>query len=68
MVDLLSRLEARQRGRVAHDIDQQSNGHSGDGNQSTEVEEPRTPKHAKVLSKPFHLKDLVDEVEKLLAA
>ena len=27
-----------------------------------------TPKDAKVLSKPFHLKDLVDEVEKLLAA
>ena len=27
-----------------------------------------TPKDAKVLSKPFHLKDLVGEVEKLLAA
>ncbi len=27
-----------------------------------------TPKDAKVLSKPFHLKDLVDQVEKLLAA
>lgn len=27
-----------------------------------------TPKDAKVLSKPFHLKDLVNEVEKLLAA
>jgi two-component system, cell cycle response regulator CpdR len=26
------------------------------------------PPQAKVLSKPFHLKDLVDEVEKLLAA
>lgn len=26
------------------------------------------PKDAKVLSKPFHLKDLVSEVEKLLAA
>ena len=26
------------------------------------------PKDAKVLSKPFHLKDLVNEVEKLLAA
>ncbi len=26
------------------------------------------PKDAKVLSKPFHLKDLVDQVEKLLAA
>jgi two-component system cell cycle response regulator CpdR len=26
------------------------------------------PKDAKVLSKPFHLKDLVDEVEKLIAA
>src|SRR6202162_2943486 len=28
----------------------------------------KAPKHAKVLSKPFHLKDLVNEVEKLLAA
>jgi two-component system cell cycle response regulator CpdR len=28
----------------------------------------RAPKDAKVLSKPFHLRDLVDEVEKLLAA
>ena len=28
----------------------------------------RAPKDAKVLSKPFHLKDLVTEVEKLLAA
>ena len=27
-----------------------------------------TPKDAKVLSKPFHLKDLVNEVEKLIAA
>ena len=27
-----------------------------------------TPKDAKVLSKPFHLKDLVNEVERLLAA
>ena len=26
------------------------------------------PKDAKVLSKPFHLRDLVDEVEKVLAA
>ena len=26
------------------------------------------PKDAKVLSKPFHLKDLVDEVDRLLAA
>ena len=26
------------------------------------------PKDAKVLSKPFHLRDLVDEVEKMLAA
>ncbi len=26
------------------------------------------PKDAKVLSKPFHLRDLVDEVERLLAA
>lgn len=28
----------------------------------------QTPPQAKVLSKPFHLKDLVDEVDKLLAA
>ena len=28
----------------------------------------RAPKDAKVLSKPFHLRDLVNEVEKLLAA
>ena len=28
----------------------------------------RAPKDAKVLSKPFHLRALVDEVEKLLAA
>ena len=28
----------------------------------------QAPKDAKVLSKPFHLKDLVNEVEKLLAA
>jgi len=27
-----------------------------------------TPSHAKVLSKPFHLRDLVDEIEKMLAA
>lgn len=27
-----------------------------------------TPKEAKVLSKPFHLKDLVNEVERLMAA
>ena len=27
-----------------------------------------TPKHAKVLSKPFHLRDLVNEVGKMLAA
>ena len=26
------------------------------------------PKHAKVLSKPFHLRDLVNEVEKMLQA
>ena len=30
--------------------------------------ETRTPKDARVLSKPFHLKDLVHEVDKLLAA
>jgi two-component system, cell cycle response regulator CpdR len=30
--------------------------------------ENRTPKDARVLSKPFHLKDLVREVGKLLAA
>jgi two-component system, cell cycle response regulator CpdR len=28
----------------------------------------QTPKEAKVLSKPFHLKDLVNEVDRLLAA
>ena len=28
----------------------------------------KAPKDAKVLSKPFHLRDLVDEVNKLLAA
>ena len=28
----------------------------------------QTPKDAKVLSKPFHLKDLVAEVEKMMAA
>ncbi len=28
----------------------------------------QAPKDAKVLSKPFHLRDLVNEVEKLLAA
>jgi two-component system cell cycle response regulator CpdR len=27
-----------------------------------------TPKHAKVLSKPFHLRDLVQEVERMIAA
>ena len=27
-----------------------------------------TPKDAKVLSKPFHLKDLVSEIEKMMAA
>jgi two-component system, cell cycle response regulator CpdR len=27
-----------------------------------------TPKDAKILSKPFHLRDLVDQVERLLAA
>jgi two-component system, cell cycle response regulator CpdR len=27
-----------------------------------------TPKHAKVLSKPFHLRDLVQEVERMVAA
>ena len=26
------------------------------------------PKNAKVLSKPFHLRDLVNEVQKMLAA
>lgn len=30
--------------------------------------ESNAPPNAKVLSKPFHLRDLVDEVEKLLAA
>ena len=30
--------------------------------------ETDTPAEAKVLSKPFHLRDLVDEVEKMLAA
>ena len=30
--------------------------------------ESRAPKDARVLSKPFHLKDLVREVGKLLAA
>jgi two-component system, cell cycle response regulator CpdR len=30
--------------------------------------ENNAPKHAKVLSKPFHLKDLVNEVERMLAA
>ena len=28
----------------------------------------RFPKHAKVLSKPFHLRELVTEVQKVLAA
>jgi two-component system cell cycle response regulator CpdR len=28
----------------------------------------RTPKDAKVLSKPFHLRDLVNEVDRMLAA
>ncbi len=28
----------------------------------------KAPKNAKVLSKPFHLRDLVDEVNKMLAA
>ena len=28
----------------------------------------RAPKEAKVLSKPFHLKDLVSEVERMIAA
>ena len=27
-----------------------------------------TPKHARILSKPFHLRDLVNEVERLLKA
>jgi two-component system cell cycle response regulator CpdR len=27
-----------------------------------------TPKHAKVLSKPFHLRELVQEVERMIAA
>jgi two-component system cell cycle response regulator CpdR len=30
--------------------------------------ENKAPKDAKVLSKPFHLRDLVDEVERLIAA
>lgn len=30
--------------------------------------ESETPKDAKVLSKPFHLRDLVDEVDRLMAA
>lgn len=30
--------------------------------------ESDTPKDAKVLSKPFHLRDLVDEVDRLMAA
>ena len=30
--------------------------------------ESKAPKDAKVLSKPFHLRDLVDEVNKMLAA
>src|SRR3979409_1442517 len=30
--------------------------------------DPSAPKHAKVLSKPFHLRDLVNEVQKVLAA
>jgi len=30
--------------------------------------ESDTPKDAKVLSKPFHLRDLVDEVDKMVAA
>ena len=30
--------------------------------------ESNAPKNAKVLSKPFHLRDLVNEVEKMLAA
>ncbi len=28
----------------------------------------KAPKNAKVLSKPFHLRDLVNEIERLLAA
>jgi len=28
----------------------------------------QAPRDAKVLSKPFHLRDLVDEVEKMMAA
>ena len=28
----------------------------------------QAPKDAKILSKPFHLRDLVDEVERMLAA
>ena len=27
-----------------------------------------TPKHAKVLSKPFHLREIVQEVERMMAA
>src|ERR1700682_4203979 len=30
--------------------------------------DPSAPNHAKVLSKPFHLRDLVNEVQKVLAA
>ncbi|MEM0900577.1 MAG: response regulator [Pseudomonadota bacterium] len=30
--------------------------------------ESKAPKEAKVLSKPFHLRDLVDEVDKMIAA
>lgn len=30
--------------------------------------ETETPKDAKVLSKPFHLRDLVDEVDRMMAA
>ncbi len=30
--------------------------------------ENKAPKDAKILSKPFHLRDLVDEVERLIAA
>jgi two-component system cell cycle response regulator CpdR len=28
----------------------------------------KAPKNAKVLSKPFHLRDLVNEIDRLLAA
>ena len=33
-----------------------------------EAQNKKTPEDSKVLSKPFHLKDLVNEVQKMLAA